>query len=613
MKKITYLMLLAGMAGLLAAHGQTNDSVTAQAADATATATTTVSVASTNAVPMADTNQPAAVTTATTVTTTSTNPVAVAVSVTVTNSAPADSNAAPAAADVAAPAPAAAATASAAQTSIPVIQFSDVPITTAIESLARQGGINYMMDPKIGYGLPDANGQVKAEPQLSIRWENISPENALLALLDNYGLQLVVDKKTGIDRVTMKDPTAAPPLVTRVIQLQYSSVSNMVDSVASVFTDKRSKVIADRRTSQLVVVATDPEQQAVDVMVAQLDKPTKQVLIETKLVEISSQPTTAKGVNWSGTLSAQNVEFGNGFIDSANSVTTIAKAATTAGDGGHPGSGSVASTALSIIQGNGGFSASTLSGLIPTTGFLNADGVKAVLSFLNSSLDAQIMSTPRIVTLDNEMANIEVTRQVPVINFGGGTQNSSGSSSVTYSNVGTLLQVTPRISANNDIWLRVIPEVSSHFSDVNVTIPGGAGNPSFTFPVPIFDVRRITTQVRIPNGNTLVMGGLVQDNPSATYTKVPFLGDVPGLGWAFRSENKSMNKDNLIVFLTPTIVQDTDFHPTQSDFLESRPSPMKSPMNPHTVWDSAQPRGEWNNPLPDQPGEFDSDSKLHNL
>ena len=75
----------------------------------------------------------------------------------------------------------------------------------------------------------------------------------------------------------------------------------------------------------------------------------------------------------------------------------------------------------------------------------------------------------------------------------------------------------------------------------------------------------------IPNGNTLVMGGLVQDNPTASYSKVPVLGDIPGLGWAFRSETKSMTKDNLIIFMTPTIIKDSDFQPHSStDYLKSR-------------------------------------------
>jgi|SRR5665213_706822 len=584
MKKIAYNILLAGMASVLIARAQTDATAPSQPVD-----NTNVSLAATPATTSVPDAPPPPVVVDTTA------PAAMAVTISV----PADASA------TNAPGPATA--------EIPLIQFSDVPITTAIENLARQAGINYMLDPRIGYGQADQNGQIKVEPTLSIRWENITAENALLALLDNYGLQLVVDKKTDIDRIALKDPLAPPPLITRVVQLQYASVSNMTEAVQSVFSDKRSKVIADNRTSQLLVVATDPEQQAVDTLIAQLDKQTKQVLIETKLIEISSNPTSKKGVDWTSTLSAQNVAFGNGSISpvAGQSQTVINIPGTTASSttpgGGYTTStsgSSTASTILTLLQGSGGLSASTVSGLIPTTGFLTADGVKAVISFLNASFDAQVVSTPRVVTLDNQTAHIEVIRTFPIINVAAGTQQSSGGSSVTYSNVGTTLEVTPRISANNFIWLKVVPEVSSHFSDQPVVVPGGAGNPSFSFTVPIFDRRRIESQVMIPDGNTLVMGGLVVDNPTASYSKVPFLGDIPGLGWAFHSESKTMSKDNLIIFLTPTIVRDSDFQPTPSDYLQSKPKTMPSPMNPHKPWDGAEPESGWNNPAP-LPDEFD--------
>jgi type II secretory pathway component GspD/PulD (secretin) len=583
MKKITYHLLLAGMASVLIAHAQTNAAAPAIPVDntnasAAALPATNSVPAVTNAPVMVDTNPPAAV--AGTVTS---NSVLAAVSAT---NAPAALVA----------------------ESIPLIQFADVPITTAIENLARQAGINYMLDPKIGYGQPDASGQIKAEPQLSIRWEKITAESALLALLDNYGLQLIIDKKTGIDRVALKDPLAPPVLITRVIQLQYASISNMVEAVQSVLGDKRSRVIGDSRTSQLLVVATDPEQQAVDTLIAQLDKQTKQVLIETKLIEISSTPSSKRGIDWSSTLNAQTVTFGNGIL--SGTATTASTPATTTQNNNQGGGYSTTTpagqnTVLNLVQniGQGGFSGSTISGLIPTTGFLNADGVKAVISFMNASYDAQIISTPRVVTLDNQTANIEVVRTYPVINFASGTQQSSGGSSVTYSNIGTVLQVTPRISANDYIWLKVIPEVSSHFGDVTITIPGGNGNPSISYPVPEFDRRKIDSQVMIPNGNTLVMGGLVSDSPSAQYSKVPFLGDIPGLGWAFKSQGNTMSKDNLIIFLTPTIVRDADFQPTPSTFLQSKPKAMRSPMNPHKPWDGAEPETDWSNPAP-IPDEF---------
>jgi len=584
MKKIACNILLAGLASLLVARAQTNATPDGQPVD-TNNPSTVVIVATTNNVVTETTNQipPTVVITNATV-----------ILEAATNSVPVAGSTAPAAE---------------AGIGIPLIQFSDTALTVAIESLARRAGINYMLDPKIGFGQPDASGQVRVDPTLSIRWENISAENALLALLDNYNLQLIRDKKTGIDRITPKDPLALPPLITRVIQLKNCSTSNMVDSVQAALTDKRSKVLADNRTSQLIVVATDPEQLSVDTLVNQLDKPTKQVLIETKLVEISSNPTSKKGVDWTRTLDAQNVTFGNGALSGTTTIKTPGDTTTgtpTPGGGYTPTTTASSSqnTLLTLLQGNGGFSASTVSGLIPTTGFLTADGVSAVISFLNKTYDAQVVSTPRIVTLDNETAKISVTRGFPIIQQSAGTQQSSGNSSITYSNVGTILQVTPRISANDYIRLTVAPEVSSHFGDTIITVQGGGGNANSSYPVPIFDYRRIESQVLIPNGNTLVMGGLIQDNPTATYTKVPLLGDIPGLGWAFRSENKSMSKDNLIIFLTPTIVRDEDFQPMPTDFLQSKPKTMRSPMNPHTMWDGSEPRTDWSNPAP-LPGEFD--------
>jgi type II secretory pathway component GspD/PulD (secretin) len=482
------------------------------------------------------------------------------------------------------------------------IQFQDVPITTAIESLARLANINYMLDPKIGYGQPDQNGQIKPEPTLSLRWENVTAQQALLALLDNYSLQLVENPKTGIAKITTKEPNALPPLITRVIQLKYASTSNMEVAVVGLLSDdKRSRVVPDDRTSQLVIVATDAEQSAVDTLLEQLDKPTRQVLIETKLVELSSNPSTKKGIDWSGTLQAQNVAFGNGTLTASTQTTPgTATPATTSASGstltpaGTSGS-SIATSMSSIFTPIvPGFSASTAGGLFPDTGFLTADGVKAVLSFLNQSSEAQVVSTPRLVTLDNETATISVTTTFPIVNVTAGTANTTGGSSITYSNIGTILQVTPRITANDYIWLKVIPDVSS-FAGTQTIISGGQ-----PFQADTFESRHIETQVLIPNTHTLVMGGLVQDNPNASYTKVPILGDIPVLGLAFRSENKSMQKDNLLIFITPTIVQASDFRLAKTDFLGSQPQTMKDPMNPHTAWDSAQPRGDWSNPLANQ-------------
>src|ERR1039458_8606234 len=242
-------------------------------------------------------------------------------------------------------------------TVIPLIVMDDVPLTDAIRNLARQAGLNYLLDPSIGFGQVGTDGKPTPQPSVSIRWENITAEQALNALLNNYTLQLVEDPKSKIARITRRDPAAAEPLFTKIIQLKFASPSNIIASAQSTLIDKRSKVMPDIRTSQLVVVATEKELVAVDELVQHLDTQTKQVLIEARLLETMMNPATSKGVDWSGTLKAQNVSFGNGITTGTTTTTAPGTPTTTT----LPGGGTVttspsssANTVLSSMLGNGG-------------------------------------------------------------------------------------------------------------------------------------------------------------------------------------------------------------------------------------------------------------------
>jgi type II secretory pathway component GspD/PulD (secretin) len=471
---------------------------------------------------------------------------------------------------------------------IPLIVMDDVPLTDVIKNLARQANLNYMLDPKINYGQRAADGTVVPQPMVSLRWENLTPDQALGAVLNNYNLQIVDDPKTKIARITVKDPAAPDPLVSDIIQLKYADPTNIVMSVQTALTDKRSKVVSDGRTAQLVVLATERELVEINKIVAQLDTPTKQVLIEAKLVETSKSPTSTKGVDWSGTLQQQNIRFGNNAL--AGTPATPAIPTTVVGGTVIPGTPATQGTVGGILNGGAGgipnliMSPSAGPFFSPSTAFLNADGVSAVLSFLNSDVDARILSTPRAVTLDNQMAILSVTRAQPIFNTTAGTQGSPGGASVGYTNLGTILRVTPHISANNTIQLKVIPEVSDLAGVSTKTVAGVINQAD------IFDIRRIETQVLIPSGNTLVMGGLVSDSTSIGNVKVPVLGDIPGLGHLFRQESKAQDKKNLLIFITPTIVQTEDFQPTVTDFLKTKPpSENTSDFGP---WDSGKPQ-DW--------------------
>src|SRR6185437_1972116 len=223
----------------------------------------------------------------------------------------ADTNAAPATADnTAAATPEATTNVEPAAVVIPTIVMDEVPLTDAIKNLARQAGLNYILDPKVSFGPPGADGK-SAVPNISIRWENVTAAQALTTLLTTYGLQLVEDPKTQIARITVRDPATPDPLESKIIQLKYASPSNMLVAVSTALTDKRSKVMGDVRTSQLVLLATEKEIASIDKMIASLDTPTKQVLIEARLLETSLNPSTVKGLDWSGTLQSQHLAFGN--------------------------------------------------------------------------------------------------------------------------------------------------------------------------------------------------------------------------------------------------------------------------------------------------------------
>ena len=474
-----------------------------------------------------------------------------------TPAAPATPDAAPAETPAAAPAetpgsaPAATGTnapGAKAEEVVPLIVIDDVPLTDAVRNLARQSNLNFQFDPRI----TGSN-----QPNVSIRFENVTATEALLAVLENYNLQLVKDSKSRVARVTIKDPKAEEPLISKIVQLRYSDATNMVTIVKPALST-RSSIIADTRTSQLILTTTEKEMESTLNLITKLDTATRQVLIEARLLETSRNPSTVKGIDWAGTVEAQHATFGNNVV----------------------GASSILSSGPKLL-------ADTAAGFNPATAFLNADGVSAVLSFFNKDAETEVVATPRAVTLDNQTAHLSITRAFPVFQITPGSANSPAGATVTYTNLGTILYVTPRIAADNNIALHVVPEVSNIDSVDKQTLNGEVNTAN------IYAIRRMETTVMIPSGNTLVMGGLITDNKTKSNTKVPILGDIPLVGqYLFGTEKKARNKSNLIIFITPTVVEDGDFHANSAgrEFLQSRL--VEKPEPKETAWDSAKPH-DW--------------------
>ncbi len=444
---------------------------------------------------------------------------------------------------------------------VPLIVIDEAPLIEAVKTLARQANINFILDPRLTNPEPGPDGKAPVPPNVTIRFENVTAEDALVSVLETYALTMVRDPKTKVARITIKDPDALPPLVTRVTQLNYANPTNIVGVLTPTLVDKRSRVLADGRTRKLVIVATEKDQEAASELIKKLDLKTEQVLIEGAIVETSKNPKSVKGIDWTGTLAAQNFSFGNNPLGSVSLET----------DG----------ESLKFS---------------PQTGYLRADGISAVLSFLNTQTDAEVMSTPRTVTLDNQPAKLEVTRAFPIFKVTPGSANSPAGAEITYTNLGTILTVTPRIAADNNVSLTVTPEVSNLVGKDSQQVPAGDGSSS-EITANIYDIRRFDTTVLIPSGNTIVLGGLVNEQVTDQATKVPILGDLPGVGRAFRSNNKERTKKNLLVFLTPTVLRDDDFQKSESakSFLQSKPNQIPE-WDDANAWESAKPH-DWRKPV----------------
>ena len=485
------------------------------------------------------------------------------------------------------------------------LKYDDMDLVDLIKSLALQAELNVLFDPKLTQALRAPDGTVLPAPKVpAFRMAHVTARQALEAILANNNLLLTHDPKTNTYRVSSKAGAVEEPLITKIIDLKHTSPTNLMAVLApgTGILSPRAKVIPDHRTQRLILSATEREWDFIHELLEKLDTPTLQVLIEARILESSRSPQSLRGVDWSGTLQNQQIGFGNGNLTGA--TTTTRPGATTSTTSTLPGGRTVTSSTTtpttsteSLVTSLGGilpgFNVNTRDGLSPAVGFLNADGLRATLSFLNSDAETEVISTPRSVMMDGQTAKLQVTRAFPIFQVTPGSANTPAAASVSYTNLGTILEVSPRITAHSNIALRVIPEVSNIDSKDRQTINGQVNEAN------VYAIRRIETQVMIPSGHTLVMGGLITDNLNKGYVKVPLLGDLPGLGWAFRKETKTRNKANLLIFVTPTILEADHFQtpgtntlqglsqPGAADFLQQRAPLMQD--KPESLMDSGKP------------------------
>ncbi len=299
---------------------------------------------------------------------------------------------------------------------------------------------------------------------------------------------------------------------------------------------------ADAATNSLIITASDPVYRNLRTVIDQLDARRAQVYIEALIVELNSTTAGNLGIQWQ--VANGNLLAGTNLASAAGSV---------AGSNILPLSAAVASGGQAGLL---GLSQNLTQGL--NIGWLSnmfgVQGLGALLQYFAGVSDANVLSTPNLITLDNEEAKIVVGQNVPIAtgsysNLTSGTTNAAFN---TYDrrDVGLTLHVKPQITDGGILKLQLYTEDSSVVSGTSNTTTNPAG--------PTFNKRSIQSTVLADNGEIIVLGGLMQDNYQVSNSKVPLLGDIPWLGQLFRSETKQRQKTNLMVFLRPVIINDRD-------------------------------------------------------
>lgn len=302
---------------------------------------------------------------------------------------------------------------------------------------------------------------------------------------------------------------------------------------ATTITVGSASLIADESQNALIVRATSAQISQVESVLKELDVRRAQVLIQAAIVEVSGDNAAQLGVQWA----AGDPSRGVGIINFNNAGASIANLA-------------IAAATEQFDQAGIGNGAAVGFGTSRTDSDGNRSFYGALIQALNSVTDANLLSTPSIMTLDNQEAKIVVGQNVPFITGSTATVGSGVTNPFTTierQDVGITLKVTPTLSGGGTILLEVEQEVSS-------VVPSAEGVNSADL---ITNKRSIKTTILADDGQTIVLGGLVQDDVTKSVSKVPLLGDIPGLGVLFRSTSDSRIKRNLLVFLQPTVIRDT--------------------------------------------------------
>ncbi|MCX5783347.1 MAG: hypothetical protein NTW04_02750 [Elusimicrobia bacterium] len=298
----------------------------------------------------------------------------------------------------------------------------------------------------------------------------------------------------------------------------------IIGVVKSILSDK-GKVAVEPRTNSLIVTDLPEVIARVDDILLELDVKAPQVMIEAQIVEVNSDKVRELGIDWGG----QKGEMAKVVFPQRVTDYLI-----------RPG----------FFQGDS-WKHFFQEGSVPTGGYLSLNSLTVVLRAMITSGDAKYLGKPKIVTVNNKTAMIMLSRDAAVaqkvVTQNAGGNNSINSTEVERRRVGLMLKVTPQVNKDGYITLLIQPSYSD-IAASGITLEGQT----------VYDPlsRGLSTLARLKNGQTLVVGGLLSSSENKMIRKVPLLGSIPLIGWLFKSESSKKTNSELVIFITPTIMQD---------------------------------------------------------
>jgi type IV pilus assembly protein PilQ len=437
------------------------------------------------------------------------------------------------------------------------VNFKGADIRTVLSYISEVAGVDIV-------AAPDVKGVI------DLRLTDKPWKVALDVIVRNYGFAYEIEGD--IIRVVTLDKLKQEEVVTQAMSLNYGKAKDLVESIKKIVSS-RGKVKYDDRTNMLIVTDIPTNVYRVVQILEKLDKETQQVLIEARIIETVLGDDEKIGIDWnvkfeiSGAKRPTTFPFDyysagskllekytplvqTGFI--AAPATGIGGQTATTSPASYPPSGS-----LDVVGNSKGFPYVDYSQeMFKNTfsfGTLDFSQFSAVLELLKQRAQTNIVSNPRIATLNNSEANILVGQTLNMPKY---ERNSmTGKIEITgyeAKDLGVKLKVTPHINDREEIVVDIVPEISDLLKYDTIDAVNG-------IVAPVFTSRQANTKVMIKDGNTIFIGGLIKERTVDAKNKLPFLGDllgdVPGLGLLFTKKNKAKEKVELIFFVTVKIMK----------------------------------------------------------